>query len=72
MTPSPLGVAMPITLKKFLTARRLELYERISDLKDLQISGSADDVDMIKLESAESELNLIKSIIEICQNRGRY
>ena len=58
------------TLRKFLLAKRVELYERVNTLKDKLLSEDFNERDTHDLEVAEAELNLVKDIISICVNRG--
>ena len=58
------------TLRKFLLAKRLELYEKVNTLKDKILSEDFNERDTHDLEVAEAELNLVKDIINICVNRG--
>ena len=58
------------TLRKFLLAKRVELYEQVNTLKDKILSEDFNERDKHDLEIAEGELNLIKDIIRICVNRG--
>lgn len=58
------------TLRKFLLAKRVELYEKVNTLKDKILSEDFNERDTNDLEVAEAELNLVKDIISICVNRG--
>lgn len=58
------------TLRKFLLAKRVELYEKVNTLKDKILSEDFNERDRQDLDIAEAELNLVKSVIEICVNRG--
>lgn len=58
------------TLRKFLLAKRVELYEQVNTLKDKLLSENFNEEDRHDLDIAEAELNLVKSVIEICVNRG--
>lgn len=58
------------TLRKFLLAKRVELYEKVNTLKDKILSEDFNERDTHDLEVAEAELNLVKDIINICVNRG--
>lgn len=58
------------TLRKFLLAKRVELYEKVNIIKDKILSENFNERDERDLEVAEAELNLVKSVIEICVNRG--
>ena len=60
------------SLRIFLLNKRVELYERVNRLKDVILSEDFTEIDRLNLEHAESELNLIKSIIEICARRSRF
>lgn len=59
-------------LRKFLIDKRVELYERVNDLKDVILSEHFKERDVTNLEVAEAELNLIKEVITICENRGKF
>ena len=60
------------TLKKFLTEMRINLYEQVNFYKDKKLSDNFTETDTIKLESYESQLNLVKEIINMCVARNRY
>lgn len=60
------------TLKKFLTEKRIDLYEQVNFYKDKKLSDNFTETDTIKLESYESQLNLVKEIITMCVARNRY
>ena len=60
------------TLKNFLEIHRIELYEKINQLKDVKIYYILSTVQAKDLEIYELELEFIKAVIEICENRGRY
>lgn len=58
------------SLKKYLNNKRIELFEEINDLKDEMIyNGETDD---LRLNVAEAQMSIIKSIIDICEERGKY
>ena len=58
------------SLKKFLNQKRIELFEEINDLKDEMIyNGKTDD---LRLNVAEAQMAIIKSVIDICEERGKY
>lgn len=61
-----------ITLRKYLLAKRVELYEQVNTLKDKILSDDFNERDTINLEVAEGKLNLIKEIIEICTDRDKF
>ena len=61
-----------ITLRKYLLAKRVELYEQVNTLKDKLLSDNFTERDKINLEVAEGKLNLIKEIIEICTDREKF
>ena len=61
-----------ITLRKYLLAKRVELYEEVNTLKDKVLSDNFTERDTINLEVAEGKLNLIKEIIEICTDREKF
>ena len=61
-----------ITLRKYLLAKRVELYEQVNTLKDKILSDNFTERDTINLEVAEGKLNLIKEIIEICTDREKF
>lgn len=61
-----------ITLRKYLLAKRVELYEEVNTLKSKVLSCDFNEGDTIKLETAEGKLNLIKEIIEICTDRDKF
>lgn len=61
-----------ITLRKYLLAKRVELYEQVNTLKDKLLSDNFTERDTINLEVAEGKLNLIKEIIEICTEREKF
>ena len=61
-----------ITLRKYLLAKRVELYEQVNTLKDKILSDDFTERDRINLEVADAELNLIKEIIEICTEREKF
>lgn len=60
------------TLRAYLFNRRVELYEKVNQLKDIKLHnlGTAEDDKM--LACCEAELDVVKTVIEICQNRGKY
>lgn len=64
-----------ITLRKYLTKMRIELYEDIEQLTN-EINYSTDTEYVrnrkAELNSAQDQLNLVKEIINICENRGKY
>lgn len=64
-----------ITLRKYLTNLRIELYEDIGQLTE--IINCSSDREYIRerkaeLNSAQDQLNLVREIINICENRGKY
>lgn len=61
-----------ITLRKYLLAKRVELYEEVNTLKDKVLTDNFTERDTINLEVAEGKLNLIKEIIEICTDREKF
>lgn len=61
-----------ITLRKYLLAKRVELYEEVNTLKDKVLTGNFTERDTTNLEVAECKLNLIKEIIEICTDRDKF
>lgn len=61
-----------ITLRKYLLAKRVELYEEVNTLKDKVLTDNFTERDTINLEVAEGKLNLIKEIIEICTDRDKF
>ena len=60
------------TLRTYLFDRRVELYEKINQLKDIKLSMLATPADESMLACCEAEMEVVKSVIEICQNRGKY
>lgn len=58
------------TLRKYLLNRRVELYERLDELKSKLLSNNFTERDILNLEVVEAQLNEVKTIIEICVNRG--
>lgn len=60
------------TLRKYLLDKRIELYETVDELKDKKLGDSFTERDTINLEVAEAQLNIIKDIITICNNRNKY
>ena len=64
-----------ITLRKYLTKMRIELYEDIEQLTN-EINYSTDPEYVrnrkAELNSAQDQLNLVKEIINICESRGKY
>ena len=60
------------TLRKYLLDKRIELYETVDELKDKMLGNNFTEIDTINLEVAESQLNIIKDIITICNNRNKY
>lgn len=64
-----------ITLRKYLTQMRIELYEDIEQLNN-EIKYSVDPEYVrerrAELNSAQDQLNLVKEIINICESRGKY
>lgn len=63
---------MKNTLRKYLLNKRIELYDRVDGLKDIMLSSNFSERDEINLEVAEAELNLIKEVITICENRRKF
>lgn len=61
-----------ITLRKYLLAKRVELYEEVNTLKNKVLSTDFNEADVRKLDVAEGKLNLIKEIIEICTDRDKF
>ena len=61
-----------ITLRKYLLAKRVELYEEVNTLKDKILSNNFTERDCTNLEVAEGKLNLIKDVIEICTGRDKF
>lgn len=61
-----------ITLRKYLLAKRVELYEEVNTLKDKVLSLNFNEGDTRNLEVANGKLNLIKEIIEICTEREKF
>ena len=61
-----------ITLRKYLLAKRVELYEEVNTLKDKVLTDNFTARDTTNLEAAEGKLNLIKEIIEICTDRDKF
>lgn len=61
-----------ITLRKYLLAKRVELYEEVNTLKDKILTNNFNERDTINLEVSEGKLNLIKEIIEICTDRDKF
>ena len=61
-----------ITLRKYLLAKRVELYEEVNTLKSKVLSCDFNEADTIKLSVAEGKLNLIKEVIEICTDREKF
>lgn len=61
-----------ITLRKYLLAKRVELYEEVNTLKDKVLTDNFTERDTINLQVAEGRLNLIKEIIEICTDRDKF
>lgn len=60
------------TLKKYLTAKRLELYEKVDELKTQMLSSRFNERDAINLEVSMAQLDIIKDIYEICDTRKRF
>lgn len=64
-----------ITLRKYLTKMRIELYEDIEQLNN-EIKYSVDHEYVrerrAELNSVQDQLNLVREIINICENRGKY
>lgn len=60
------------TLRKYLLDKRIELYEIVDELKDKMIGNNFTERDTINLEVAEAQLNVIKDVITICNNRNKY
>lgn len=60
------------TLRAYLFDRRVELYEKVNKLKDLKLNMMSTPDDERLLECTEAELDVVKAVIEICQNRGKY
>ena len=59
-----------ITLRKYLHNKRLDLYEKISIIKDKILQEDFNEKDIRDLDVFNAELNIVKSVIEICENRG--
>lgn len=60
------------TLRKYLLDKRIELYETVDELKDKKLGNSFTERDTINLEVAEAQLNVVKDVITICNNRNKY
>ena len=60
------------TLRKYLLDKRIELYETVDELKDKMLGNNFTERDTINLEVAEAQLNLVRDIITICNNRNKY
>lgn len=61
-----------ITLRKYLLAKRVELYEEVNTLKDRLLRENLNEADKLNLNVAEEKLNLIKDIIKICTDRDKF
>lgn len=61
-----------ITLRKYLFAKRVELYEEVNALKDKVLREGNNEVDKLNLNVSEEKLNLIKDIIKICTDRDKF
>ena len=59
------------TLKNFLEKHRIELYEKINQLKDVKIYDILSTVQEKDLEIYELELEFIKAVIKIREKRRR-
>ena len=57
--------------RMYLNEKMLEVYETIDELKSKCIHNTATDDDMIKLSVAESELNIIKFVLETESNHTK-
>lgn len=60
------------TLKKYLTAKRLELYEKVDELKTQMLNSRFNERAAINLEVSMAQLDIIKDIYEICDTRKRF
>ena len=61
-----------MTLKKYLEATKDSLYAEIVDLQDfIEENGSSKNEEKLMTELT-AKLSIIKSVINICQERGRY
>lgn len=60
------------TLKKYLTAKRLELYEKVDELKTQMLNSRFNERVAINLEVSMAQLDIIKDIYEICDTRKRF
>ena len=60
------------TLRKYLLDKRIELYETVNELKDKMLGNNLTERDEINLEVAEAQLNIVRDIITICNNRNKY
>ena len=62
-------------LKQYLMNKRVELYERIEYIETL-IRTSNQEFEKeelnIELNSVKAELNIVKSVIAICNQRNRF
>ena len=60
------------TLRKYLLSKRVELYARVNELKDIILSENFTERDTINLEVAEAELKIVLETIEICNYRNKF
>lgn len=69
--PPELTNMAKISLRKFLDRRRIELYENINILRDSIEKENIENGEQI-LEAMYAELNSLKAIDKICEDRNRY
>lgn len=60
------------TLRRYLLDKRVELYEKVDELKTKILADDFRDRDLINLEVYNNQLNLVKEVIEICTNRNKF
>lgn len=70
------GTPSPLTLKQYLDGKAELLVEELTDIQDELLSDGFDKETRQELNDrsieCRSQLNLIREIKTICNNRGRY
>ena len=69
---SPPSLLEKVTLKKFLEVKTEILTEELTDLRADILTGEFDKEIHDEITYITAQLNLIREIKSICNNRGRY
>jgi hypothetical protein len=70
------GTPSPLTLKQFIDGKHQLLIDEMTDMQTDIIAGVFDDETLPQIHDriteCRAQLNLIREIKSICNNRGRY